>query len=238
MTPDILARLLACRASGATVTLATRLPDGFQILLPDPAAPGALCEAAAGVVAADEARTVQVGAETWFLQIEAPAPRLLIVGAVHIAQALAPMAAMAGYAATVIDPRRGFATADRFPDIKLIQAWPDEALATLAPDGRTAVVTLTHDPKLDDPALDAALRAGVFFVGALGSRTTHASRLERLAARGHAPEALARIRGPVGLAIGARTAPEIALSVLAELVAARRGAALGTRKEANQGRGC
>jgi xanthine dehydrogenase accessory factor len=238
VTPELLARLLARRACGATVALATRLSDGFQLLLPDPAAPGALCEAADAVLATDEARTVKVGAETWFVQIEAPAPRLLIVGAVHIAQTLAPMAEMAGYAATVIDPRRGFATAERFPKARLVLAWPDEALATLAPDERTAVVTLTHDPKLDDPALDAALRAGVFFIGALGSRKTHASRLERLAARGHTPEDLARIRGPVGLAIGARSAPEIALSVLAELVAVRRGAALAKREKENQVRGC
>jgi len=234
VTPDMLTEILARRAAGTTLTLATRLPDGFQMLLPDPMAPLALNESAAVGLASDEARTVQVGAEKWFLQIEAPAPRLLIVGAVHIAQALAPMAALAGYAATIIDPRRGFATTDRFPNARLILAWPDEALNALTPDDRTAVVTLTHDPKLDDPALDVALRTGVFFIGALGSRKTHASRLERLAARGHTPEALARVRGPVGLPIGARTAPEIALSVLAELVAARRGAALGSRKEGKE----
>jgi xanthine dehydrogenase accessory factor len=180
-------------------------------------------------LARDEAQTVEIDGQTWFVQVEAPPPRLLIVGAVHIAQALAPMAAIAGYAPTIIDPRRGFATQQRFPGIPLILSWPDEALATLAPDSRTALVTLAHDPKLDDPALDSALRTASFFIGALGSRKTHARRLERLAALGHSAETLTRVRGPVGLPIGARTAPEIALSVLAELVAAARGVALGDR---------
>jgi xanthine dehydrogenase accessory factor len=161
--------------------------------------------------------------------VEAPPARLLIVGAVHIAQSLAPMAAMCGYAPTIIDPRRGFATDERFPGMNLIRDWPDDALARLAPDRRTAIVTLTHDQKIDDPALDKALRSRNFFIGALGSRKTHAARLQRLAALGHTPEALARIRGPAGLAIGARTAPEIALSILAEITAARRNAALGVR---------
>ncbi len=223
MTPELLQRLLATRARGDTATLATRLVDGAQFLLPDPAAPAALNAAAVEPLGADEAQMIEAAGATWFLQLEAPPLRLLIVGAVHIAQALAPMAAIAGYAPTIIDPRRFFATTERFPATPLVHAWPDEALATLAPDDRTAIVTLTHDPKLDDPALDQALRGRNFFLGALGSRKTHASRLERLAALGHPPETLARIRGPVGLPIGARTAPEIALSILAEIVAARRG---------------
>ena len=227
MTPDTLAALLAARAAGRTVTLATRLADGQQFILPHAGAPAGLLPL--DPLAEGDTRRVEAAGEAWFLQLEAPAPRLLIVGAVHVAQALAPMAALAGYAPTIIDPRRGFATAARFPGTKLVLEWPDTALARLAPDARTAIVTLSHDPKLDDPALDAALRGASFYVGALGSRGTHASRLERLAALGHAPAALARIRGPVGLAIGARTAPEIALSVVAELVATRRGAALARR---------
>ncbi len=230
MTPETLQSVIAARAAGRTIILATRLSDGAQLLLPDPSAPAPLQAIAADALGAEEAQAIDCGADRWFVQIEAPPPRLLIVGAVHIAQALAPMAAICGYAPTIIDPRRAFATPERFPEITLLHAWPDEALATLAPDGRTAIVTLTHDPKLDDPALDAALRSQTFFIGALGSRKTHSSRLERLAALGHTPETLARIRGPVGLAIGAKTAPEIALSVLAELIAARRGAALGERK--------
>jgi xanthine dehydrogenase accessory factor len=228
VTPQTLAALLAARAAARPVTLATRLSDGAQYLLPDPAAPRDLRHAAASLTA-DEPQTIHLGHDTWFLQLEAPAARLLIIGAVHIAQALAPLATITGYAVTIIDPRRGFATAERFPGTHLHHAWPDEALDALVPDARTAVVALTHDPKLDDPGLDRALRSDAFFIGALGSRKNHAARLERLAAFGHAPEALARIRGPVGLPIGARTAPEIALSVLAELVAARRGVPLGSR---------
>ncbi len=229
MTPATLQTVLAARRSGQSVTLATRLSDGLQYVLPHEAAPAALVEAASFLSAGEEARTVKVGGDAWFLQLEAPPPRLLIVGAVHIAQALAPMAAICGYAPTIIDPRRSFATAERFPGTRLLHAWPDEALAELAPDDRTAIVTLTHDPKLDDPALDMALRGRNFFIGALGSRKTHAGRLERLAALGHPPEALARIRGPAGLHIGARTAPEIALSILAELIAARHDVPLGHR---------
>jgi len=229
MTPDLLQAVLAARAAGRAVTMATRLADGLQYLLPDPAAPAAVTAAAAAPLAIEDARMVDLAGETWFLQLEAPAPRLLIVGAVHIAQALAPMAAIVGFAPTILDPRRSFATAERFPGVTLRQDWPDAAMDALAPDARTAIVALTHDPKLDDPALDRALRSESFFIGALGSRKTHAARLQRLAALGHAQDSLARIRGPVGLAIGARTAAEIALSILAELVAARRGAALGMR---------
>ena len=167
-----------------------------------------------------------VEGETWFLHAFNPPLRLVVVGAVHIAQALVPMAAGLGYGVTVADPRRAFASDARFPGVAVSQAWPDEALDELRPDGRTAVVTLTHDPKLDDPALDRALRSPAFYVGALGSRRTHAARLDRLRALGHDEAALARIRGPVGLDIGAVTAPEIALSVLAQIVAVRRGATL------------
>jgi xanthine dehydrogenase accessory factor len=166
-----------------------------------------------------------------------PPLRLLVVGAVHIAQALAPMARRTGYAVTVIDPRGAFAARPRFaddadegeaavPPLVLRDDWPDEALDALAPDARTAVVTLTHDPKLDDPALDRALRSDAFYIGALGSRKTHASRLRRLAAAGFEETALARIHGPVGLPIGARSPAEIAISILAQITdRLRNGAA-------------
>jgi xanthine dehydrogenase accessory factor len=229
MTPETLAALLLARQAGDGAVLATRLPDGEQRILPADGEAGPLAQAASAALARDHSHMAEIDGERWFLHVHAPAHRLLIVGAVHIAQALAPLAATLGLAVTIIDPRRGFASAERFPGVTLMQTWPDEALAALAPDRRTAVVTLTHDPKLDDPALDLALGSGAFFIGSLGSRKTHAARLERLAALGHAPDALARIRGPVGLAIGAVTAPEIALSILAEIVAARRGAALATR---------
>ena len=229
MTPHTLAALLAAREAKQAVVLATRLADGQQLLLPGDEAPPPLREAAALALGRDESRTVKIGDESWFLHVHAPAFRLIVVGAVHIAQALAPLATALGYAVTVVDPRRSFATADRFPGVALLHEWPDAALDSLRPDGRTGIVTLTHDPKLDDPALDRALHTQAPFVGALGSRKTHASRLERLGALGHGATDLARIRGPVGLALGAVSTPEIALSIVAELVAARRGSALAQR---------
>jgi xanthine dehydrogenase accessory factor len=166
-----------------------------------------------------------------FVQIYAPAPRLVVIGAVHIAQALAPLARLADFAVSVIDPRGAFASAARFPDSDLVQEWPDRALEASRPDIGTAVVALTHDPKLDDPALAAALRSPAFYIGALGSRKSHARRLDRLRAAGFADTELARIHGPVGLAIGAVSPAEIAISVLAEIIAVRRGGRLAGRGE-------
>ena len=224
MTPAVLHALLAAREAKRPVALATRLPDGLHYLLPDAAAPPALEAEAEAAIRADRTRTVAIGDERWFVQAFNPPLRLAIVGAVHIAQALASLAPALGIAPTVIDPRRAFATPERFPGVALLHDWPDVAMNALAPDARTAVVTLTHDPKLDDPALDRALRSGAFYVGALGSRKTHAARLERLRALGHDEAALARIHGPVGLPIGAVSAAEIALSVMAQIVAVRRAA--------------
>ncbi len=226
MTPETLHALADARAAKRPVALATRLPGGEQLLLPDPAASAALNDAAAQVIAQDASRTVQVDDAAWFLHAFNPPLRLVIVGAVHIAQALVPLAVQLGYGVVVADPRRAFASDERFPGVSVSTDWPDEAMDALRPDSRTAVVTLTHDPKLDDPALDRALRSNAFYVGALGSRKTHAARLARLRELGHDDAALARIRGPVGLDIAAVTAPEIALSVLAQIVAVRRGAAL------------
>ena len=224
MTPGTLAQLAAARAKARPVVLATRLPDGEQRLLPDSDADEALNAAATRALHSDRSGTVDVSGETWFLHAFNPALRLVVVGAVHIAQALVPMAVQMGFGVTVSDPRRAFATDERFPGVSVRTDWPDEALDDLRPDSRTAIVTLTHDPKLDDPALDRALRSDAFYVGALGSRKTHAARTDRLRALGHGDDALARIRGPVGLDIGAVTAPEIALSILAQIISVRRGA--------------
>ncbi len=229
MTPEVLAALTAARAAKRPVALATRLPGGEQFLLPDPAATPALAEAAARALDRDESGTVAVDGAEYFLNVYNPPLRLIVVGAVHIAQALVPMAAELGLAVVVVDPRRSFATSERFPNVTVMDDWPDEALDALAPDVRTAVITLTHDPKLDDPALDRALRSEAFYIGSLGSRKTHAARLRRLRELGHDDAALARIRGPVGLNLEAVTAPEIALSILAEFVAVRRNAPLGLR---------
>jgi xanthine dehydrogenase accessory factor len=224
VTPETLARLQEARAARRPVALLTRLPDGAQHLYPDESVPSSLAEAAEAALRDDRAGPVTVEDVTWFVQPQTPPPRLIIVGAVHVAQALVPMAATVGLAVTVVDPRRAFATEERFTDeVTLVDEWPDDALSALKPDSRTAIVTLTHDPKLDDPALDVALRSDAFYIGALGSRRTHAKRMDRLTEAGHGPEAIARIRAPVGLDIGAVTAPEIALSIIAQVVAARRG---------------
>lgn len=229
MTPDLLARLREAQAAKRPVALLTRLSDGRQRLWPDDSVPAALSEAAEAALRDDKASAVALDGDKWFVHPHNPPARLIVVGAVHVAQALVPMAATLGFAVTVVDPRRAFATPERFPGVSLSFDWPDEAMAALALDGRSAVVTLTHDPKLDDPALDFALRSPCFYIGALGSRRTHAKRVARLQEMGHGEGAIARIRAPVGLDIAAVTASEIALSVLAEVVAARRGAALAQR---------
>jgi xanthine dehydrogenase accessory factor len=167
-----------------------------------------------------------------FLHVQNPPLRLIIVGAVHIAQALAPMAALAGYSVSIIDPRRAFATDARFPDVTLIGEWPDEVMATMTLDRRTAVVTLTHDPKLDDPALQTALKSDVFYVGALGSKRTHAARVGRLRAAGLGEADCARIHGPVGLDIGALSPAEIAVSILAQITQVLRRSADARREKA------
>ncbi|MGY3436491.1 MULTISPECIES: XdhC family protein [unclassified Marinovum] len=160
-----------------------------------------------------------------FVAIHNPPLRLVVVGAVHIAQHLVAMARDAGYDPAVIDPRESFASEARFPGTRLLQDWPDEAVAELGLDSRTALCLLTHDPKLDDPALEAALRSGVFYIGALGSKRTHAKRLERMRAAGFAEPDLERIHGPIGLDIGATSPAEIALAVLAEITQVlRKGA--------------
>ncbi|MDR3523525.1 MAG: XdhC family protein [Acetobacteraceae bacterium] len=222
MKSAALSALQAARAAKRPVVFATRLSDGHQILLPDAAASDALNAAAHRALSRDENATKEIEGEAWFLHAYSPPVRLVIVGAVHIAQSLVPMSAPLGLDLIVVDPRRSFATEDRFPNVTLMDDWPDEAMDKIAPDSRTAVITLTHDPKLDDPALDRALRSDAFYIGSLGSRKTHAARLARLAALGHDEAALARIKGPVGLDIGAVSAPEIALSILAEFVAYRR----------------
>ncbi|WP_298836266.1 XdhC family protein [uncultured Roseobacter sp.] len=159
-----------------------------------------------------------------FVAIHNPPLRLIVVGAVHIAQALVPMARLAGYDPVVVDPRGAFGSAARFPDTRLVAEWPDEALEQIGLHARTAVVLLTHDPKLDDPALHLALEGECFYIGALGSKRTHASRVARLQDAGFSADQIARIHGPVGLDIGASGPPEIAVSIMAQMTQVlRRG---------------
>ena len=205
-------RLLEGWRAQRPLVLATDLEDGEQRLL-EPAASAGAREA----LRRDACLSIEEDGRRWFLQPWNPPLRMLIVGAVHIAQPLAAMAGLAEYAVTIVDPRQAFATQERFPGAVLSGDWPDAALRALAPDSRTAVVTLTHDPKLDDPALAVALRSPAFYVGALGSKKSHAARLERLRALGLSEAELARIHAPVGLAVGARSPAEIAVSILAEV---------------------
>ena len=228
MDRALLDQLNADRAAKVPVVVATNLKSGAQTLLYLYGKKGAngwphqVAERARAVLIADKAETVETEEGPVFLNPFNPPLRLIAVGAVHITQALAPMASLAGYAVTVVDPRRTFATEARFPDVALSNAWPDEAMAALKPDLRTAVVTLTHDPKLDDPALDAALKSDAFYIGSLGSRKTHNARLERLRRAGFSDNELARINGPVGLSIGAKSPAEIAISILAQVTQALR----------------
>jgi xanthine dehydrogenase accessory factor len=160
-----------------------------------------------------------------FLTAHVPPPRLIAIGAVHISQALAPIARLLGYDVTIVDPRTAFATPERFPDVPLIAEWPDTALPPLGVDRYTAFVALTHDPKVDDPALMHALERDCFYIGALGSKKTHARRVERLKAQGASDADLARIHAPIGLKIGAVSPPEIAVAIMGEVTASLRLAA-------------
>ena len=228
MNAATLATLRAARGRGRAVALCTWLDGRDQRVVTVADAPPALAAAVAAALRTDAAAVITVDDVEVLVEPHNPPLRLVLVGAVHIAAPLAEMATLAGFAVTIVDPRRAFATAARFPGHALVVTWPDLAITELIPDARTAVVTLTHDPKLDDPALIAALASPAFYVGCLGSKKTHAARRVRLAAAGLAADALARLRGPVGLRIGARTPAEIAVSILAEVILALRGDAVAT----------
>jgi xanthine dehydrogenase accessory factor len=228
MKPDIRDALLAARAAARPVALATNLRSGQQRLIYATESEGDLCldvdmvAAAAEALKADRPTTLSTPAGQVFIQVFNPPPRMIVVGAVHIAEPLAKMGELAGYGVTVVDPRRAFAAGQKFEGFTVLGDWPDEAMERLKPDTRTAVVTLTHDPKLDDPALAAALKSPAFYIGALGSRKTHASRLGRLKDAGFDDRALARIHGPVGIDINALSPAEIAISIMAQITAVRR----------------
>ncbi len=219
MTPELLAQLIDDRAAKRTVVLATNLGSGAQQLIypTEDNTDDALHAAARQTVRSDKPATVETESGSMFLNVFNPALRMIVIGAVHITQALAPMARIAGYDVIIVDPRRSWATAERFPDMTLIDEWPDDAMARLRPDRRTAVITLTHDPKLDDPALAASLRSEAFYIGSLGSPRTHAKRLQRLERQGFTAAELGQIHSPVGLDIGAKSPAEIAVAIVAEV---------------------
>jgi xanthine dehydrogenase accessory factor len=218
-------RIAAATAAGKSAALVTRLGDGVQSFYDGERWEGALeltepqRAAARRMLLADKSGILS-GAEDLFVRSYARAPRLIVVGAAHITQFLAPMATLAGFEVIVVDPRRAFASAGRFPGVKLVDAWPDEALEELQLDATSAVVTLTHDPKLDDPALVKALASPAFYIGALGSTRTHAKRVARLTEAGLGDK-VARIHAPVGLDLGGRAPREIAVAILAEVIRVR-----------------
>jgi xanthine dehydrogenase accessory factor len=236
MKGQLLRALFAARANTTPAALISQLDTGIQSVLVGSTVEGDLplardtIELAHAALAADRNGFIETSQGQLFVECWNPPLRLIIVGAVHIAQSLVPMAKLAGYEVTVVDPRTRFATAERFPATALLTDWPDEAVEALRLDARSALVSLTHDPKLDDPALIAALRTPCFYIGALGSRRTHAKRVERLREAGFGDNDIARIRAPVGLAIGGVSQPEISISIMAELTAVLRRAPLGERK--------
>jgi xanthine dehydrogenase accessory factor len=228
MKRAVLDRLIADRAAKRPVAALTVLDGSAQGLIYQSgpgfgdAFPAAVEAAAREALTRDQSGPIETERGTLFVHVYNPPLRLAVVGAVHITQALAQIAEVAGYAVTVIDPRRAFAQAARFPSITVSTKWPDDALNELVPDRRTAIVTLTHDPKIDDPALEVALKSEAFYIGSLGSTRTHAKRLQRLRDKGFNQRELARIHGPVGLDIGALSPAEIAVSIVAEITKVRR----------------
>ncbi|MEM1316150.1 MAG: XdhC/CoxI family protein [Pseudomonadota bacterium] len=214
--PDkaMLEALAAARAARRPVAYAVNVESWARRLL-DGSEGGPQAEEAAARFTSDRSGFDAAGA--WFYGVHNPPLRMIVVGAVHIAQALMPMARIAGYDAALVDPREAFGAAHRFPGERILHDWPDEALDALGLDARTAVVTLTHDPKLDDPAIRRALAAEVFYLGCLGSTKTHAKRVARLTEAGFDAERIARIHAPVGADIGAATPAEIAVAVLAQI---------------------
>jgi xanthine dehydrogenase accessory factor len=221
-----LAAILAAQAERRPIVRLVWLSTGDERLVSDVAelapAEADLAAAVASAFVDDEGALVETSRGPVFVQPFNPSPRLAIVGAVHIAQSLCGLARDLGHTVLVIDPRRGFLTEARFPGVEISHLWPDEALAAFGLDPRSAVVTLSHDPKLDDPALHSALRSNCYYIGALGSRRTQAKRRTRLAEAGFDDATIARIHGPVGLDIGAGSPAEIALSIAAELTACLR----------------
>lgn len=218
MKPEIFEEIMNARAQRKPVALVTALDTGAQrVVARDHAADDILAQVLGDAFRFDRSGVHKVPEGEFFVHIHNPPLRLVIIGAVHIAQAVIPIARAAGYDIVVIDPRGAFATGERFPDILLHAEWPDEILPKLSLDQRTAMLALTHDPKIDDPSLHLALKSNVFYIGALGSKKTQGTRAERLAAAGFPAADIARIHGPIGLNIGAQGAPEIAISIMAEL---------------------
>jgi xanthine dehydrogenase accessory factor len=224
MDLSLLSALNAERAARRAAVLVTDTGSGAQRLVKaaDLAA-DPLAELLDKQLRTGKSGTVEAEGVSYFLTVQAPPPRVVVTGAVHISQAMAPMAKLLDLDLAIIDPRTAFATPERFPDVALLTEWPDAALASLGLDSYSGFVALTHDPKIDDPGLAAALRSDCFYIGALGSRKTHGRRLERLIAAGFDEAVLGRIHAPIGLDIGAVSPAEIALAILGEIISTLRG---------------
>lgn len=223
MKLDILARLNAERAARRAVILITDPETGEQTLFrEDNMAASEKANLFGSLIRAGRSRQLTSEEGGGFANVIVPSAKLVLIGAVHISQFLAPMATMLGYDVTIVDPRTAFATDERFPNVNVIAEWPDAALANVGIDRWTAFCALTHDPKIDDPGLIQALEQGCFYIGALGSRKTHARRLERMEQAGVDASKVGRIHAPIGLAIGAQSPAEIAVSILGQITAVLR----------------
>jgi xanthine dehydrogenase accessory factor len=232
MDPYALKTLNVERRARRAAILVTDLGDGRDRVVEEgDQVAGELGEAIARRLRSGASGSVEAEGRNFFLNVHVPQPKLIAVGAVHISQALAPMAKIAGLDIEIIDPRTAFATQDRFPDVQVHAEWPEDVLKTRPLDSYTALCALTHDPKIDDFALKAALDANCFYVGALGSRKTHAKRVERLLALGLTSDQIGRIHSPIGMDIGASSPAEIAVAVLAEIINALRTRGAGRRKK-------
>ena len=223
MDPHLLRKLNEARHERQAAIMLTDLTDGRnRLVMKDDPITGELGEAVEKAFRTGKSGAVEAEGQRFFLNVHVPSPRMVIIGAVHISQALAPMAKMAGFDVRVIDPRTAFATPERFENVELIADWPEDALTDQPIDAFTALVAVTHDPKIDDWPLVSALKTGAFYVGALGSRKTHARRVDRLTDAGLGEAEIARIAAPIGLAIGAQSPEEIAVAILAQVIAALR----------------
>ena len=224
MKDETLSLILSEKNNRNTIIVATEINSGEQIIINeknDTDINNKILIAAKNNVIQGKSEILEIESNKWFLNITLPPLRLITVGAVHIAQPLAEIATISGYEVIIIDPRAAFANNQRFPDIKIINEWPEVALNELGIDNRTAVVTLTHDPKLDDSALNATLKSKAFYIGSLGSKKTHKARVQRLKIANFSDDEIKRIHGPIGLAIGAKSPQEIAISIISEIITIR-----------------
>ncbi|HPG02347.1 MAG TPA: XdhC family protein [Rhodoblastus sp.] len=232
MKLDILKSLNEERRARRAAVLVTDLSSGAQRLVKAAEiAADPMAEAIDKQLRMGKSASVEIEGKTYFLTVQAPPARLVVIGAVHVSQALAEMARLVDFDVTIVDPRTAFASEERFPNVRVIAEWPDKVLPEIGLDPYTGIAALTHDPKIDDPALKLALQASCFYIGALGSKKTHAKRVERLTAAGFSQEQIGRIHAPIGLDIGAVSPAEIAVSVLSEIVLSLRRKPLRSEKE-------